>query len=309
MRIAEIDQVIITALVDNYTDLLMTGSNPVVERPTVPYREVLLAEHGLSLHLRLFSKGSSFSLLMDAGASHVSLLYNAVRLGLDLHAIDGLVISHGHDDHVGSAEEVIRLAGGPLPVYIHPAAFCGREKRLPGGTVIEMAPPDMSALSRAGASFHLTPGPTSVWDGRILVSGSIDRTINFEQTNPVYYIEKEGQMVPDLFVDDQVVILNLKGKGLVVITGCAHAGIINTLTYAEKITGIHTVHAVIGGFHLSGPFFTPRIGKTIHELGRIQPTWIVPLHCTGWEAMTRMIHEMPEQVILNTVGTVYRFGG
>jgi len=309
MRITEIDQVIITVLVDNYSDLLMTGSHPVMERPTVPYGEVLLAEHGLSLHLRLISQGSSFSLLMDAGASKISLLYNAARLGLDLHTIQGLVISHGHDDHVGSAEEVIRMAGAPLPVYIHPAAFSRREKRLPDGTVVEMSPPDMDAMSRAGAAFYPTPGPVSLWDDRILVSGTIDRTVRFERTNPVYFIEKEGQMVPDLFDDDQAVILNLKGKGLVVITGCAHAGIINTLTYAKKITGIHTVHAVIGGFHLSGSFFSPIISETIHELKQIHPTWIVPLHCTGWEAINRMIHEMPEEAVLNTVGTVYRFGG
>lgn len=121
-------------------------------------------------------------------------------------------------------------------------------------------------------------------------------------------MEQSGTFVPDVFHDDQAVILKLEGKGLVVITGCAHAEIINTVHYARKITGVNQVHAVIGGFHLSGSFFKPAISPTIAAMKAIDPSFIIPLHCTGWEAITRFKEEMPNQVILNTVGTTYMFG-
>ena len=102
-------------------------------------------------------------------------------------------------------------------------------------------------------------------------------------------------------------MINVKGKGLVVISGCAHAGIINTVEYARKITGVDTVHAVIGGFHLTGPFFEPVIQPTIDAMKEIGPEYVIPLHCTGWKAMNRFAEEMPGQFILNTVGTTYTF--
>jgi 7,8-dihydropterin-6-yl-methyl-4-(beta-D-ribofuranosyl)aminobenzene 5'-phosphate synthase len=116
-----------------------------------------------------------------------------------------------------------------------------------------------------------------------------------------------NRWVPDPISDDQALVINVKGKGLVVISGCAHAGIINTIEYAKKLTGIETVHAVIGGFHLSGPLFAPVIQPTIDAMKRISPDYVVPMHCTGWTAVNRFFEEMPGRCILNTVGTTYVF--
>jgi 7,8-dihydropterin-6-yl-methyl-4-(beta-D-ribofuranosyl)aminobenzene 5'-phosphate synthase len=114
--------------------------------------------------------------------------------------------------------------------------------------------------------------------------------------------------VVDPFHDDQGLIINVKGRGLVVLSGCAHAGIINTVEHARKITGTEKVHAVMGGFHLTGPLFEPILLPTIDEMKRIHPDYIIPMHCTGWKAITQFAKEMPGSFILNTVGTTYMFG-
>jgi len=111
----------------------------------------------------------------------------------------------------------------------------------------------------------------------------------------------------DSFRDDQSVIINLKDQGLVVISGCAHAGIVNSIRYAQKITGVPRIHAIIGGFHLSGPYFSKIITPTITDLESINPAYIIPMHCTGWEAQTLFAKKMPDKFILSTVGTKYVF--
>ncbi len=308
MRLQEVDRIEVTVLVDNYTDLLRTDNTSVVRRPSLPYGEILLAEHGLSLYISLWSGRNSSHILMDAGGSDISLQYNAARLGVSIREISSMIISHGHDDHMGSVKGILGHCTGPVPVYIHPAAFSRRRKCITAESLVDMVPPDRDALIKVGAEFHMTPGPTRLCQNQILVTGEIERSTSFEQINPIYFIEESGAWIPDSFRDDQAVILSLKGKGLVVITGCAHAGIINTIQYARYITGVDQIHAVIGGFHLSGSFFRMVIGETIFSMKEIDPAWIIPLHCTGWEAMTRFMEEMPDQVLLNTVGTTYMFG-
>ncbi len=117
----------------------------------------------------------------------------------------------------------------------------------------------------------------------------------------------KGQWVKDPFSDDRGLAVKVKNKGLVVIGGCSHAGIINTVKHAQKVTGVPKVHAVLGGFHLTGPIMEPVIGPTIGEMKKFRPEYIVPTHCTGWRAINHFAKEMPEQFILNTVGTTYIF--
>jgi 7,8-dihydropterin-6-yl-methyl-4-(beta-D-ribofuranosyl)aminobenzene 5'-phosphate synthase len=113
--------------------------------------------------------------------------------------------------------------------------------------------------------------------------------------------------LPDPIRDDQALVINVQGKGLVILSGCAHVGIINTVEYAQKITGIEKVHAVMGGFYLTGPAFAPIIRPTIDAMKQIDPDYVVPMHCTGWNAINRFAEEMPGKFILNTVGTKYLF--
>jgi 7,8-dihydropterin-6-yl-methyl-4-(beta-D-ribofuranosyl)aminobenzene 5'-phosphate synthase len=133
--------------------------------------------------------------------------------------------------------------------------------------------------------------------------------VPFEKGMPGAEAKIGGKWVVDPFHDDQGVIVSVKNKGLVVFGGCSHAGIINTVEYAKKITGIEKVHAVLGGFHLTGPLIDPIIPLTIDGMKRISPAYVIPMHCTGWKAINQFAKEMPASFILNTVGTTYVFGG
>jgi len=131
---------------------------------------------------------------------------------------------------------------------------------------------------------------------------------DFERGFPWAEAKMDGDWVVDPFHDDQGVAVKVKDRGLVVIGGCSHAGIINTVRHVQKVAGTDTVHAVLGGFHLSGPIFEPIVGQTIREMKKMGPAFVVPMHCTGWKAINQFAREMPEQFVLNSVGTTYVFG-
>jgi len=145
--------------------------------------------------------------------------------------------------------------------------------------------------------------PKQIIPGAYLI-GQIDQVTNYEKIPPVFLTRRDGQLVQDDFIGEQAVVLNVRGKGLVVISGCAHRGIVNTVRQAQKITGINKVHAIIGGFHLTGAR-PETIQRTIADIKAFYPDYIAPFHCTGFEAITAFAREMPEQFILNTSGTRY----
>ncbi|MFH0729003.1 MAG: MBL fold metallo-hydrolase [Pseudomonadota bacterium] len=120
-------------------------------------------------------------------------------------------------------------------------------------------------------------------------------------------VERGDTVVADTFSGEQAVVFHLKGKRLIVLSGCAHAGIVNTVKHARKMTGIEKVHAVIGGFHLVNA--RPEIIRsTVEDMKAINPDYVVPAHCTGFEATMALMNEMPGRFILNTAGTKYIFG-
>jgi len=138
----------------------------------------------------------------------------------------------------------------------------------------------------------------------VLITGEVDRTSGFEPGFPPQQALRGGRWEPDpLVLDDQALILNVRDKGLVVLTGCGHAGIVNITRYARRLTGLDTLYAVIGGFHLGGPLFEPLIPRVCAELGKLSPAVIVPAHCTGWAAQRALADRFPAASIPNTVGT------
>jgi len=146
--------------------------------------------------------------------------------------------------------------------------------------------------------------PTPLVGERILVTGEVERVTSFEKGLPNAVLERDGKIEEDPISDDQALVIHLKAKGLVVIAGCSHAGIINTIFYAQKMTGIQKVHAVMGGFHLSGPYFEKIIEQTLGELKKIRPQFLSPMHCTGWKAIQQMSQAFPDEFILNSVGSM-----
>jgi len=302
------DRVEITVLVDNYTDsLINTPSTPVERRlPYNPDRR-LLAEHGLSCLVKVFSGNKEHAILLDAGLSDACLPWNACQVGVSLAGIEAVVLSHGHYDHTGALEPVVAGAGRQVPLIAHPDAFLPRRRNIPGTGVFSQRSPDIVALKKAGADIKMRSEPSTLAAGLILVTGEVERKVRFEKGMQGAEIERDGKWETDTIRDDQALVINVKDKGLIVLSGCAHAGIINTVEYAKKITGTDQVHAILGGFHLSGKAYEQVVPPTIDAMKRINPEYIVPMHCTGWSTINRFMEAMPGKCILNTVGTTYVF--
>ena len=309
VNLRELERVEVTILVDNYTDLLLLQSTPVVKRPAVLPPNAFLAEHGFSCLIKTVDVEEHL-FLMDVGISGTCLLHNAQLLKSDLSKAEALILSHGHFDHCWALPEILPKVPKGTPIILHPDAFLSRRFNLPALKIeVPMpSPPDENMLREAGMDVRKIREDSTMGGGRLLVLGEIERVTEFEKGMPGMEAEINGQWMKDPFSDDRGVAVEVKNKGLVVIGGCSHAGIINTVKHAQKVTGAPKVHAVLGGFHLTGPMMEPVIGPTIREMKKFGPDYIVPTHCTGWRAINHFAKEMPEQFILNTVGTTYIFG-
>jgi 7,8-dihydropterin-6-yl-methyl-4-(beta-D-ribofuranosyl)aminobenzene 5'-phosphate synthase len=300
------DRVEVTVLVDNYIDIFVQPSTPVERRLPFNTGRQILAEHGLSCLVRVFSGKKEHAVLLDTGLSRECMAWNARQLGISLAGIEAVTLSHGHFDHIGGLEGVLSVAGRQVPLVVHPDVFLKRRLNSPKGIAV-LPQLDAVMLKKAGADIQVRSEPSTLASGHLLVTGEVERKTSFEKGMPGMEMFASGQWVPDPIHDDQALVVNVKDKGLVVLSGCAHAGIINTVEYAKKITGIDHVHAVLGGFHLTGPAFAQVIPPTIDAMKRISPDYVVPMHCTGWDAINRFAQAMPGKFILNTVGTTYVF--
>ncbi len=302
------DRVEITVLVDNYTDFLILAPTSPVDRrlPYDPKRHIL-AEHGLSCLVRVIGGKKEHAILLDAGLSPECLPWNIRQMGLSLTGIEAVVLSHGHYDHTGALENVVSGAGRQVPLIAHPDAFLRRRLNIPGQGVFDQPVPDAIALKKAGADIRLCSAPSTLAAGHLLVTGEVKRKTGFEKGMPGAEIERDGRWVADPIRDDQALVIAVKDKGLVILSGCAHAGIINTVEYARTITGIDRVHAVLGGFHLAGKAYEQVVPPTLDTMKRINPDYLVPMHCTGQDTIARFRAEMPGKCIQNTVGTSYVF--
>jgi len=314
--IGDAERIEITTVIDNYSDhtLAMTETpSEMIKRASWAMEEripdeALLAEHGLSLLVKVFKGDKHHSILLDAGWSRIGVPHNMRMLGINASRIEAVVISHGHMDHFGALLEILwDLVSPDVPLIIHPDAFLPRVLSLSSGKRIKMPRLDEGEVENADSGLIKTKRPHPLASGLVFSLGEVERNTDFEKGLAGALIERKGEWEPDLIMDDQGLVMNIKGKGLVVITGCAHAGIINTIRHARKITGINTVYAVMGGFHLTGPQFMPITERMIQELKKINPSVIVPMHCTCWRATNLIAEEFPDQFILNSVGTTFSF--
>ncbi|MCA1717232.1 MAG: MBL fold metallo-hydrolase [Actinobacteria bacterium] len=309
-----VDAANVTILVDNSIDLLLSSSE-VAQRPRVAYdmwereREQLIAEHGLSLLLTIEREGHSASLIYDAGLGRKTALHNMDILQVRLPDLRTIVMSHGHSDHHGGLEGMIRRVGARgMPLVIHPEAWRDRKIVFPTGAELHLPPPSPQDLEREGVAITEERQPSLLIDGTVLVTGQVERVTDFEKGFPLNYARLDGSWEPDPWIwDDQAVVVNLKGKGLVVLSGCSHAGAINVLHQAQRLTGEDRVHAFVGGMHLTGGIFEPLMPRTLDELARISPRWLVPGHCTGWKATHEISRRFPEAYVQSSVGTQLQF--
>ena len=308
VSLTPVDSIEIITVIDNYIDVLLEGG-PRVQRPPLArdgeiLRDTLLAEHGLCLLINLTAGEQRTSVLLDAGYSKVGVPHNLDLMGLDLSGVETVVLSHGHMDHFGALAEVIRRVGHPVPLFMHPGALeAPRYLEPPGVGKLRFPDLDAEPLRQAGAELVLSDepylGPSKLW----VATGAVKRQTDFELGMPIAVMEKDGEMVKDPIADDQSLAMVVKDKGLVVISGCAHSGIVNSIKAAQELTGEERLYAVIGGFHLTGRIFEPIIERTISELRALAPEVISPMHCTGYKAIHRLRETFGDKFVLNSVGT------
>lgn len=316
-----VQSVTITILVDNLFDGLLSTQG-VAKRPTLGPQtprfstaimeegqvpDGPLAQHGFSALVTLSRAGREHRLLFDTGATPDGLVENMRRLDLSPKDIETIVLSHGHFDHTTGLDGLARTVGPThLPLLIHPEFWNRRRLVLPGREPFELPTPSKSALQGVGFEVIEERQPSFLLNHALLVTGEVDRTTGFERGMPGQQAFRGGEWVPDpLILDDQALLLHVEDKGLVVLTGCGHAGIVNIVRYAQKLTGIDRVYAILGGFHLSGPAFEPIIPQTCDLLATFAPQVLVPTHCTGFRALHRLATQLPDAFIQSSVGTQF----
>lgn len=308
LNLQPVDLVEIFTLVDNYSDVLLPGSDsvtrPALAKDGVIPQNTLLAEHGLSLLVKVQMNGNTHSIVLDTGYTNIATPHNLKYLGLNLDEAEAIVLSHGHMDHTGALKEIIEEIGAGVRVILHPDVFHSRSLNLPSGMEISFPPfPSKKKIQSWGAEVVENKGPLLLCDNTILVTGQVPRKTTFEKGFPGACVTHDGTTSPDSFQDDQSLVIRLGDRGLVVISGCAHAGIINSVLYAQELTARKKICAVVGGFHLSGPVMEPSIEPTVAEMKKLEPEIIIPMHCTGLNAIWKFSHEMPESFQLNSVGS------
>ncbi len=312
-----VDAVHITTLVDNVTDVFMADRGPA-RRPVLdlmprravdslesPAPDQLVAEHGYSALITVRKGQHEHHLLFDAGVSPDGMVENMSRLDIDPGGIEAIVCSHGHFDHTTGLDGLSRRLGRTnLPVLLHPDFWNRRRVQLPGRDPLEIPTTSRRALEGVGFVIIEERQPSFLFDGSVLITGEVDRTTGYEPGFPMQQAWRNGTWTPDpLVLDDQALVVDVAGKGLVVLTGCGHAGVVNICRYAMRLTGAERLYTVMGGFHLNGPLFEPLIDRVCADLTALHPTVVVPAHCTGWRATMAMARAFGDAFVPNSVGT------
>lgn len=330
----EVNNINITILVDNITDRLLPSLSLVKRPPLISnnrFNDPPIAEHGFStlveISYKYKDKKTLKKFLFDTGVSKNGIIYNSNIFGINFEDIETIVLSHGHFDHFSGLINVLKEINRPIEIITHADAFLRRWIVFPDGRKARMDILDEAEIKETGGiiiknnGINYLPRPKTTKinnnndmltqnNNRVLITGEIPRITKFEKGFQLQYKEgkDENDLIADPFVkDDQALVMSLKNKGLVILTGCGHAGIINTIHYAKKVTGIKKVYAIIGGFHLTGEGYEESIPLTINELLKINPEYIIPCHCTGWKACNEIIKSMPQKYIQTSVGSAFCF--
>jgi 7,8-dihydropterin-6-yl-methyl-4-(beta-D-ribofuranosyl)aminobenzene 5'-phosphate synthase len=340
-EIPTVDRLVMTNLVDNVYDIYAKGGklgSIAVTRNTLPFpygSDVpLLSEHGLAYHLESFRGAENKQILLDFALTPRTLANNYQGLKVEPARADALIISHGHVDHYGGLLDLARnLQGHGKPGLTLYAGgrdtFCHRWVVQPDGKNLDYGELKQDALEAQGLKVVLAEEPTTV-AGHAMTSGHIPRITDFEIPPPAAQLEvgatgsgcdttfhfppgtvkvegKPGELVKDIFWGEHATAYNVKDRGLVVVSSCGHAGIINSVRQLQKSTGVEKVHAVVGGWHLA-PYPDDIIDKTVAALKEINPDYLIPMHCTGFRTMMAVQREMPQKLIMPSTGTRVVFG-
>jgi len=324
LKLAQADRAEILILVDNVTDNLSSVPAYVeTEMPRLWKRGLKLlsgrcmccAAHGLACAVTVWRGDTAHTLLFDTGPDDSVLGRNVERLGFDMGGIESIVLSHGHWDHSGAmllALEMIQLSNGgrPVPTYMHPGMYRSRAMKAADGSMRPFADvPSQAQLEQAGALVVNAVEPQLILDDLFFVSGEIPRVTAFEtgmQGQHRRTLDGQGWEPDPLVIDERFIAVSVKGKGVIVLTACSHAGVVNVMTHARDCFAGETLYGVLGGFHLSGG--NERIiPETVAELRAFELKLIAAAHCTGWRAVNALANAFGDAVAPAAVGKVYRF--
>ena len=336
-----VDRLVMTNVVDNIYDVFARAGqigDVMVQRVPLPAAgapgPTLLSEHGLAYHLESFRGSERKEILLDFALTGATLLsnYNAVKI--DPARADALILSHGHNDHYGAlpdlagmmtawAERGISLYAGGQDTFCHRWVLGPDGQRRDGGQL------DLATLDSSGIQTMMAEQPTTVV-GHAFTSGHIPRLTDFEtppasarleagvmgsgcdasQHFPAGTLQVEaqpGELVQDIFWGEHATAYHVQNRGLVVISSCGHAGIVNSIRQIQQVSGVEKVHAVVGGWHLA-PSPPEVIASTMSAFKQIDPDYLIPMHCTGFNMISAMQREMPSKLILPSTGTRVVFG-
>ena len=330
--IPTVDRVVMTVVVDNVYDIFAKGGKldtiTVQRAPFVRAGDTLLAEHGLAYHLESVRGSERREILLDFALTEKNLSHNYRGLKVDPGRADALILSHGHVDHYGALASLVEqgVIKPGLTLYAGGEdTFCQRVVALPTGPV-DMGQLDRPGLESRGLKVVLAKQPTVV-AGHAMTTGQIDRLTDFEKppaagrllAGPMHsacsashfgatqVAVKPGELALDTFQGEHATVYLVKDRGLVVITSCGHAGVINSVRQAQKVTGIQKVHAIVGGYHLA-PAPDEIVAKTVAEFKAINPDYIIPMHCTGLNTIIAVHQAMPVKLVMPSTGTRVIFG-
>lgn len=326
MKLQPADSVEVHILVDNVTDSLSSVPAFVeTEFAGLGRRRggvwvlggncLCCAAHGLACLVTLRRGDDTRTLLFDTGPEDGTFAQNVSRLGVDLGPVEAMVLSHGHWDHGGAMLRALQLirdrnGGREVPCYMHPDMFRRRAAKLPNGLMRPMLDvPSVEALTDLGGRVVNTTEPQRLFDGLVYLSGEIPRVTPFERGLPGQHrrtLDGTGWEPDELLMDERFVAFEVAGKGLVVLTACSHAGVVNVLTHARELFPDASLYAVLGGLHLSGSN-EEIIPDTVAALAGFGLSVIAAGHCTGWRAINALARAHGDALVPLAVGKRFTF--
>ena len=255
----------------------------------------LVAEHGLSMLIKVGGR----TLLFDAGQND-ALEQNLAKLGISLTHLDAFVLSHGHYDHTGAVDFVLQ-ENPEVQVYAHPKIFSRRFSIYSGKAPKEISMPSEERLVVANlpdSQLHWIKEPTQILDG-VWMTGPIPRFQPLEDVGGPFFTDPEGRE-PDPIEDDMALWIETP-KGLLVVCGCCHSGLINTINHIQRASGNKTIWGIVGGFHLKNAS-AERLEATTDALCTFKPDFMVPCHCTGEVAIARFKQNLNTEIRTGLAG-------
>lgn len=310
MTLEAVDRISVTTVVDNSVDSLRVDEKVARRWSHARARKMptLRAEHGLAHWLEVTRGRDTARIAFDWGLTGESYLNNLRELGLDPSTLDALALSHGHQDHWGGLPGFLRDSRRVMKRAL--LFYAGSDHFLPrynerGGERVYTGRLDRAELERQDLDVRVVGKPLTLSEG-VMLSGEMHDTVPGETIPASLRVDRDGEIVQDTFIGEQTMIAHVRGKGLVVVTSCSHRGIVGICRHAARVSGVPKIHAVMGGFHLSG-LGEERITFVVDELRRLGVDWIVPQHCTGMEAFMAIGRHLPAEMVVSSVGTTFTF--